>query len=158
MWCWHVTEWHAYDFVIKDLITKKGRYLCQTLYSIYLIKFVKTQMDFTGQFLYKLFSISLLFPPFLLLLNWSAPLWADFFLRCFTSGRQSCQLQSQDCISQVFPWSCWLRKPVANLTTHGRQCGGPIFCHCQRWVIIFLGYQFLYFLLLTDSWDHMFWF
>ena len=26
-----VTELHGYDFVIKDFVIKKGRYLCQTL-------------------------------------------------------------------------------------------------------------------------------
>ena len=28
----YVTELHAYDFVIKDFVIKKGHYLCQTLY------------------------------------------------------------------------------------------------------------------------------
>ena len=28
----YVTELHAYDFVIRDFVIKKGRYLCQTLY------------------------------------------------------------------------------------------------------------------------------
>ena len=32
MWYSYVTELHAYDVVIKDLVIKMGHYLCQTLY------------------------------------------------------------------------------------------------------------------------------
>ena len=31
----YVTEWHAYDFVIKDFIIKKGHYLCRTPYVLH---------------------------------------------------------------------------------------------------------------------------
>ena len=37
VWYCYVTELHAYHFVIKDCVIKRGHYLCQTLY-IFFVK------------------------------------------------------------------------------------------------------------------------
>ena len=54
-WVWYcyVTEWHAYDFVVKDFVIKKGHYLCQTLYInklVFFIKRAKSQLCVHGKY------------------------------------------------------------------------------------------------------------